>query len=145
MIQPDGFDIPFDSEKIHGISTELAINEGEPLASVLKIFKKDLIKAKFVVGQNIGFDLNIIGCEFFDWVKKKFCSYQILDTCTEVTAQLCQIPGGRGGRYKLPTLTELHQFLFDRDFDQAIMPQRMLWRQLGAFSNWFVANILQRN
>jgi len=48
LIQPDGFDIPFDSEKIHGISTELAMSEGEPLASVLKIFEEDLIKAKFV-------------------------------------------------------------------------------------------------
>ena len=25
---------------------------------------------------------------------------------------MCQIPGGRGGKFKLPTLTELHQHLF---------------------------------
>src|SRR5699024_4576389 len=37
----------------------------------------------------------------------------------EVTAQLCQIPGGRGGRFKLPTLTELHEELFDEPFAEA--------------------------
>ena len=30
LISPDGFTIPFDSEKIHGISTALAENQGTP-------------------------------------------------------------------------------------------------------------------
>ncbi|MFC2110429.1 DNA polymerase III subunit alpha, partial [Bacteroidota bacterium] len=46
-------------------------------------------------------------------------SLGILDTCTEVTAQMCQIPGGRGGKFKLPTLTELHNYLFGVDFGEA--------------------------
>lgn len=120
LIQPEGYDIPYDSERIHGISTELAAQQGLPLAQVLSRFKTVMEQAVFVVGQNINFDLNIVGCEFyragfFDQFKDKV----ILDTCTEVTAQLCQIPGGRGGRYKLPTLTELHQFLFDQSFAEA--------------------------
>ena len=32
---------------------------------------------------------------------------------------MCQIPGGRGGKFKLPTLTELHQFLFHKPFGEA--------------------------
>jgi DNA polymerase-3 subunit alpha len=43
----------------------------------------------------------------------------VLDTCTEHTATLCQIPGGRGGKFKLPTLTELHEFLFNTPFAEA--------------------------
>ena len=43
----------------------------------------------------------------------------VLDTCTEVTANMCKIPGGRGGKFKLPTLTELHEFLFDVPFAEA--------------------------
>lgn len=43
----------------------------------------------------------------------------VLDTCTEVTAELCKLPGGRGGRFKLPTLTELHSYLFDQPFSEA--------------------------
>ncbi len=120
LIKPQGFDIPFDSEKIHGISTELALEEGVELNKGLDFFSQDLAHAQYVVGQNIGFDLNIVGCEFFRLGKTDiFEPYQVLDTCTEVTAQLCQISGGRGGRYKLPTLTELHNFLFQSDFDQA--------------------------
>ena len=42
-----------------------------------------------------------------------------MDTCTEDTAALCQIPGGRGGKFKLPTLTELHQYLFNEPFGEA--------------------------
>jgi DNA polymerase-3 subunit alpha len=37
----------------------------------------------------------------------------ILDTCTEVTF-LVKLPGGRGGKFKLPTLTELHSYLFNK-------------------------------
>ena len=43
----------------------------------------------------------------------------ILDTCTEDTAAMCQIPGGRGGKFKLPTLNELYAFLFNDTFDEA--------------------------
>ncbi|MDG1778441.1 MAG: DNA polymerase III subunit alpha, partial [Flavobacteriaceae bacterium] len=46
-------------------------------------------------------------------------SMPVLDTCTETTASLCQLPGGRGGKFKLPTLTELHQKLFDTPFAEA--------------------------
>jgi DNA polymerase-3 subunit alpha len=35
-------------------------------------------------------------------------SMPILDTCTEVTASLLKLPGGRGNL--LPTLTELHSY-----------------------------------
>ena len=64
LVKPNGFDIPFDAERIHGISTELALNEGVELDFVLKEFNEALGKAKFVVGQNVGFDNNVMGCEF---------------------------------------------------------------------------------
>lgn len=120
LIQPEGFDIPYDAERIHGISTELAVNDGVPLKQVLEEFEVAMKKAKFLVGQNLKFDLNIMGSEM---VRSEFSSVMldmpVLDTCTEVTAQMCQIPGGRGGRWKLPTLTELHEFLFQIPFSEA--------------------------
>ncbi|MBT8266266.1 MAG: DNA polymerase III subunit alpha [Bacteroidia bacterium] len=120
LIQPDGFNIPYDAEKIHGISTELAHEEGKPLSEVLERFNEALGKAKFVVGQNVGFDINIMGCEFFrNDLATPLTELAVLDTCTEHTANLCQLPGGRGGKFKLPTLTELHEFLFDQPFEEA--------------------------
>src|SRR5690554_1394624 len=120
LVKPDGFNIPFDSERIHGISTELALEQGISLQEVLEKFNIALSKAKFVVGQNVGFDLNVMGCEFHRMgVPTDLNEKPVLDTCTEVTAELIKLPGGRGGRYKLPTLTELHQYLFGIPFSEA--------------------------
>ena len=120
LVQPAGFNIPYDAERIHGISTELAEAEGIPLVEVLEKFNISLTKAKFIVGQNLGFDVNIMGAEFHRMgVASPMASIPVLDTCTEVTASLLQLPGGRGGKYKLPTLTELHSFLFNKPFAEA--------------------------
>ncbi len=120
LVKPDGFNIPYDAEKIHGISTELAAQNGISLAEVLEKFNIAMAKTKFIVGQNVGFDVNIMGAEFYRMgVENSLQELPVLDTCTEHTAQLCQIPGGRGGKFKLPTLTELHQFLFGEPFGEA--------------------------
>ncbi|MDG1013774.1 MAG: PHP domain-containing protein, partial [Flavobacteriaceae bacterium] len=120
LIRPEGFNVPYDAEKIHGISTELASEQGVPLLDVLELFNTALSKAEFVVGQNVGFDLNIMGCEFHRLnLVSNLNKLPVLDTCTEKTASMCQIPGGRGGKFKLPTLTELHEFLFDKPFGEA--------------------------
>jgi len=120
LIQHDGYNIPFESEQIHGISTQLVTEKGIPLIEVLTHFNEALEESKFVVGQNIDFDLNIMGSEFYRMgVETSLNQKPKLDTCTETTAKLCQIPGGRGGRFKLPTLTELHQHLFKAPFSEA--------------------------
>ncbi|MGB5700188.1 DNA polymerase III subunit alpha [Muriicola sp.] len=120
LIQPEGFDIPYDAEQIHGISTELAANDGIPLEEALRLFHEVLGKSQFLVGQNVGFDINIMGAEFFRaGLEDPLVSIPVLDTCTEDTALLCQLPGGRGGKFKLPTLTELHEFLFNQPFSEA--------------------------
>jgi DNA polymerase-3 subunit alpha len=120
LIQPDGFDIPYDSEQIHGISTALAEAEGVPLAEALEDFNLALSKARFVVGQNVDFDINVMGAEFYRaGFDTSLLELSVLDTCTEKTAKLCQIPGGRGGGFKLPTLTELHEYLFKEPFAEA--------------------------
>jgi len=120
LIQPNGFNIPFDAEQIHGISTELATEKGFLLEEVLSKFNEVLSKTKFVVGQNLKFDLNIMGCEFHRiGIPTELNQKPVLDTCTETTAELLQLTGGRGGRYKLPNLTELHNFLFDVPFAEA--------------------------
>ncbi len=120
LIKPDGFNIPYEAEQIHGISTALAEEQGVPLQEVLVAFNKALERSKFVVGQNVDFDINIMGCEFHRMETESILvQLPVLDTCTEHTAELCKIPGGRGGKFKLPTLTELHEFLFGEPFAEA--------------------------
>ena len=120
LIKPEGFNIPYDAERIHGVSTELAQEKGISLREVLEKFNQALEKTKFIVGQNVGFDVNILGCEFYrESIANKLQELPVLDTCTEYTAELCKIPGGRGGKFKLPTLTELHEYFFDVPFNEA--------------------------
>ena len=120
LIRPAGFDIPFEVEKIHGISTALAQHKGYDLLEVLKKFESVLSKAHFLVGQNVDFDIKVLGCEFHrlglstNWTEK-----EVLDTCTEKTAQLCQLQGGRGGKFKFPNLSELYFHLFQDNFQEA--------------------------
>ncbi len=120
LIKPENFEIPYESQKIHGISTELAFEDGKPLDEVLEKFNSSLKNSSFVIGHNINFDINVIGCEFYrTGIENILPSIKLLDTCTEDTALLCELPGGRGGKYKLPTLIELHEFLFDASFKEA--------------------------
>lgn len=120
LVRPDGFNIPYDAEQVHGISTELAAQQGAGLEEVLERFNTVLAKAKFIVGQNVGFDVNIMGTEFYrSGIENPLQQLPVLDTCTEYTAELCKIPGGRGGKFKLPTLTELHEYLFNEPFAEA--------------------------
>lgn len=39
IIKPDGFTIPTEATKIHGISTEQAIQQGQPIKPVLEFYK----------------------------------------------------------------------------------------------------------
>ena len=120
LIKPDNFTIPFEAEKIHGISTDLASQIGKNIKEVLELFVQDYNKSGFLVGHNVKFDINIVGAELFrlghsiDLTKK-----DVLDTCSELTANVCMLPGGRGGKYKYPTLIEIYSLLFKEKFNEA--------------------------
>lgn len=123
LIQPENFNIPFQAEAVHGISTQLAQEKGKNLQEVLAAFEEALSKTTFIVGHNVNFDVKVMGCELyrkgFETQLKQLEQLHILDTCSEKTANLCQIKGGKGGKFKLPTLTELYSFLFEEGFEEA--------------------------
>jgi len=120
LIKPENFDIPFESEKVHGVSTALAMKDGLGLKEVINRFLIDLKKSKYLVGHNVKFDINIIGAELYRLgIVSNFSQLKVIDTCTEITANLCKLPGGRSGKFKFPTLIELHDFLFSDSFEHA--------------------------
>ncbi len=120
IIRPDGFTIPYNATKVHGITTEFALKNGSPLTEVLSKFRKTIEKADYLSGHNLDFDLSALGCEYLrcemeaDWI-----NHPVLDTCTETTARFCELPGGKGGKFKLPTLNELYVKLFHESFRNA--------------------------
>ena len=120
LVKPDGFIIPIDVQVVHGISTEHALKHGQPLHEVLDTFLRSAEKAKYFVGHNIDFDLNIVGCELLrDRGTNPLLAWPRVDTCTEKTAEFCKLPGGKGGKFKLPRLNEFHEILFGSKFDSA--------------------------
>ena len=119
IVRPDGFNIPFNAQQIHGISTERALEDGHPLQDVLAAFNKDLERCQFNVGHNIEFDINIMGAEYHRTsMASTLMQKAVLDT-KDLATDFCAIPGGKGGKFKWPTLTELHQKLFDVGFSAA--------------------------
>ena len=119
IVRPLGFTIPYNAEKIHGISTKRAQEQGVDLAFVLEEFNKAVAKSEYIVGHNIIFDINIMGAEFYrTQMETSLMDEKSIDTKNEGT-DFCAIPGGRGGKFKWPTLTELHVKLFKEEFSAA--------------------------
>ena len=120
IVTPEGFTIPYNAVKVHGITTERAQKDGQPLVDVLEAFDRDLAKATYVMGHNIEFDVNIIGAEYHRLTQNldKLIDKPVIDSKNEAT-DFCAIPGGRGGQFKWPTLTELHKKLFGEGFGEA--------------------------
>jgi len=119
IVKPDGFDIPFNSEQIHGISTKKALEEGIPHQEALNRFTEALSKTKIVAGHNIEFDNNIMGAEYMRvGDSAPITDVAFLDTQKEST-EFCALAGGRYGQFKWPKLTELHVKLFGEEFEEA--------------------------
>jgi len=120
IVKPEGFTIPFNAEKVHGISTERALKEGLLLNEVLNRFTQDLERAEWVAGHNIeDFDVKIVGSEYLRaGLDNVLSAKKTIDTQI-VSTDYCAIPGGKGGQYKWPTLLELHERLFNAPFEDA--------------------------
>ncbi len=119
IVKPEGYEIPFQSVKVHGITTERAQRDGKDLKWVLEEFNKSLEKVQFVVGHNVEFDINITGAEFYrKGLETPMFDLEAIDTKDEST-EYCALPGGRGGKFKWPNLSELHNKLFSVGFDEA--------------------------
>ena len=112
IIQPEGFRIPADVSRIHGITTERALKEGRPLAVVLQEFTQIVKDSESVVAHNISFDAAVLGAEYLRAnLANPLTSRKQICTMT-ATTDFCRLPGSRG--FKWPKLHELHQKLFGK-------------------------------
>ena len=125
IIKPEGFVIPFEAAKIHGITTEKALCDGKPLRNVIESFLRDSNQAKYFVGHNISFDQKVVGAELFRLgitdsvsMKKSLCTMK-------AGVDFCRIPGFKNYNYpsycgyRYPKLQELYKKLFGGEFTDA--------------------------
>ena len=117
IIRPEGYTIPVEAARIHGITTQVALEKGESLQEVLEEFSAEIDKAQVLVGHNISFDECIIGAEFERlrmmtslFLKPKYCTMKS-------SVDYCKLPGKKG--FKAPKLSELHRILFGTGFEDA--------------------------
>lgn len=117
IVKPQGFRIPANVERIHGISTAKALAEGKPVKIVLEALTAAIQEAEVVVAHNLRFDENVIGAEFLrQGLEIPFPGKRRICTMIETT-DFCRLPGPRG--HKWPTLAELHAALFGQDFPES--------------------------
>lgn len=119
LVKPAGFSIPFNAEKVHGISTEMAAKSGRDLAEVLAAFSEDLKTCRYICGHNIEFDIAVTACEMHRLsMAETVTAIPAIDTKIKST-EYCKIPGGKGGGFKWPRLDELYLKLFGETFSSA--------------------------
>lgn len=119
IIRPEGYDIPYNAARIHGITTKIAQEEGRDLKEVLEEFNEVVKRAKTGVGQNVQFDYNVVGAEFSRKnIESPLQALPVADTMILAT-EFTGIPSGRGGKFKSPRLSEIYQKLYGSAFDEA--------------------------
>lgn len=118
IVKPVDFVVPEESTKVHRISHEQAVKEGVDLKMVLEEFSEHVGRAKSIVGHNIDFDDKIIAAELYRLQMPNIME-AVNKICTmKSSANICRISNGRGS-YKWPNLSELHRYLFNKDFNEA--------------------------
>jgi len=119
IIKPEGFEIPIESSKIHGITTARAAKEGTLLQDVLREFKDSAAKAEFLVAHNMSFDQMIVGAELLRSNMPNFIAAKDRICNMEISTNFCAIPNTNRGGYKWPKLSELHMKLFGKEFEDS--------------------------
>lgn len=119
IIKPEGFEIPEEAAKIHGITTERALAEGFELIEVLRHFYTALRFCDAVVCHNTGFDLNVVGSEFLRVGKENFLKYKKSIDTMKPLCEFVGIPNKWNNGFKWPSLQELHNKLFECGFEDA--------------------------
>lgn len=118
IIEPEGWTIPEEVTKIHGISEEMAKAYGVPRRTALSAFNNMCRKATTISAHNLNFDRMIMqtACHRAGAPDRVAPLRQI---CTmEASTDLCKLPG-RFGNFKWPKLIEVHHNLFGECFEGA--------------------------
>jgi DNA polymerase III epsilon subunit-like protein len=120
IVRPDGFMIPADATKIHGISQARAEREGRDLGQVLDEFLEAAGAATILVAHNFDYDRHVVAGELVR-TRKPLGFLELSGICTmKETTELCALPRPGGGfGHKWPTLEELHRYCFGFSYEGA--------------------------
>lgn len=106
IIKPNGFIIPPESTKVHGITSAEAISKGRALSEVLDEIKGVINECDYIVGHNVVFDINMLNAEFFRYDMTLPVSLKPYYCTMLLSKDYCGLPND-----KYPTLEELYSIL----------------------------------
>ena len=110
-IRPQGFQIP--EGLIHGISHATALLHGKELHAVLDFFERGFLRrADRLIAHNYDFDAPVLGAEFLRAFGRNPVPTVAAHCTQKQTTDWAEIPNSKGpgnGRYKRPSLAELHR------------------------------------
>ena len=120
IIRPDGWEIPDDTVAVHGITTEYALEHGEPFAAVVDMFIQDCHDAGLICGHNIHFDTGIVkanilrelGREYYDANDVETALYKGKRIDTMRSTMKWVDARNSWGKLKFPNLGELYARCF---------------------------------
>ena len=112
-IKPDGFVVPADSTKVHGITQERLFAEGVPIRTALRDFGVELAGAGLIIGHNVRFDVSALASEAWRTGMNDLAA-AIEGAPVACTMRQAKEFCGARGQYgvKFPRLAELHAKLF---------------------------------
>ncbi len=118
IIRPQGWSIPEDAAKIHGITNQAANERGESLRDVLRAFTMALRSCNYVVAHNMEFDRNVLHAAYkwrLNADPHEFWPYKA-EICTMVLSKdELRLPSKYpkpNDLYKMPRLDELYEATF---------------------------------
>lgn len=114
IIKPNGFIVPPESTKVHGITTADAISRGQVLSETLDILKQKIDECTFIVGHNVEFDINVLNSEYYRYNKTLPVSLKPHFCTMKLSKDFCGLPNN-----KYPTLEELYSILKGNSFSNA--------------------------
>jgi DNA polymerase III epsilon subunit-like protein len=127
LIKPTDYIIPKTSTRIHGITHEQALQDGEDIDIVLNHLRKDLNRVSEIIAHNADFDVTVL-----ESLDPTLFNNKIITCSMLSTIDYCNLP-----RKKWPKLLELHRKVFGEEFQgrlhdasEDVRCLRQCWTQL---------------
>lgn len=117
IIKPDGWTIPEEVSKIHGIRTEDAIRFGVPIEIAINLFNRMARITDRVITHNYDFDSQVLECEYIRLNRHPEFKDKIKCCTMKASKELVGAIGKNG--LKFPKLQEAYKFLFGSEFEDA--------------------------
>ena len=122
IVCPIDYRIPIESTNIHGVSNDMALNNGVPLEFVLNKFFNNIYDNTLLIAHNMSFDINVLKAELYR-LKNNIFLDKLNNTktlCTKLkTMKYCNIKFANSNRIKWPKLEELYFKLFNKPMKNA--------------------------